>query len=176
MRGQDRRPRFRAAVYAGRAGMTDGCRVLLLHLADSMDSNGFVSIPRTKLATRLGVAPARISERIKLARALGFLDIAEPARPRWTAVYQATIPDGWEVRPPVTVTGTESVPLPEQSHAHEGYACTPPSSKRTPNRHAVGDLPDEKQHQREARGQSRDNGQAEVANLGNETRSEERSA
>jgi hypothetical protein len=147
VRGRDRRPRFRAAVYAGRSGMTDGCRVLLLRLADDMDADGYVSIPRTKLAAQLGVAPARISERVKLARSLGFLDIAEPPRPRVTAVYQATIP-GYgirtsEVQPPVSVRGTDSVPHSDEIHAQQRYACTPPISKRPPNGHAVGDLPNE---------------------------------
>jgi hypothetical protein len=110
-------------VYAGRPGMTDGCRVLLLRLLDDMNANGVVSVPRSTLATDLGVAPARISERIKLARALGYLDIVRRARPKVTAVYQATIPDvgrgtdavphvnGSEVRPPVSITGTDAVPL-----------------------------------------------------------------
>lgn len=129
--------------------MTDGCRVLLLRLADAMDSRGYVSIPRAKLAAQLGVAPARISERIKLARALGFLDIAEPARPRYTAVYQGTIPDAvggtesvpLEVRPPVTIPGTDSVPQKSEIHAHERYACTPPNSKRPRSAHADEGLP-----------------------------------
>src|SRR4051794_8237380 len=156
MRGRDRRPRFRAAIYAGRPGMTDGCRVLLLRLADSMDADGYVSIPRTKLAVELGVAPARISERIKLARALGFLDIAEQPRPRFTAVYQGLIPDaargtasvplddGSEVQPPVSVRGTQSVPLSREIHAQERYACTPPISKRPPSGDAHKGLPDER--------------------------------
>lgn len=127
MKGHDRRPRWKRAVYAGCPGMTDGCRVLLLRLLDDMNRNGVVSVPRSRLAAELGVAPARISERIKLARHLGYLDLVRRARPKVTAVYQATIPapvedqrrgtdavpqdDESGVRIPVTVTGTESVPL-----------------------------------------------------------------
>jgi hypothetical protein len=90
--------------------MTDGCRVLLLRLLEDMTANGIVSI-----------------ERIKLAKSLGLLVDVRRARPKVTAVYQATLPgaialtrrgtpsvpleDFSEVRPPVSVTGTESVPL-----------------------------------------------------------------
>jgi hypothetical protein len=105
--------------------MTDGCRVLLLRLLEDMTANGIVSIPRSKLAAELGVAPARITERIKLAKSLGLLVDVRRARPKVTAVYQATLPgaialrgtpavpldESSEVRPPVTVAGTESVPL-----------------------------------------------------------------
>ena len=110
MRGHDRRQKWRHAVYAPREGMTDGCRVLLLRLLDSMNAEGIVSVPRSKLAAELGVAPARVSERIKLARSLGYLDIVRRARPKVTAVYQATIPIASEVRQPVTIRGTDSVP------------------------------------------------------------------
>ncbi len=110
MKGHDRRARWKQAVYAPRPGMTDGCRVLLLRLLDDMTASGVVSQPRSRLAADLGVAPARVSERVKLARSLGFLDVVRRARPNTTAVYQATIPSSCEVRPPVTVRGTESVP------------------------------------------------------------------
>ena len=78
----DRRPHWRRAVYAKREGMTNGCRVLLLRLSDDMNAHGKVSIPRTRLAAEFGVAPARITEQIKLARSLGFLDIVRRARPK----------------------------------------------------------------------------------------------
>jgi len=119
----DRRARWRRAVYAPRPGMTDGCRVLLLRMLDEMNANGVVSIPRSRLAAELGIAPARVSERIKLARSLGFLDVVRRARPKITAVYQAVIPPDLrgtgavphkgnsEVRTAVTVTGTGAVPL-----------------------------------------------------------------
>jgi hypothetical protein len=181
VRGRDRRPRFRDAVYAGRPGMTDGCRVLLLRLADSMDADGYVSIPRTRLAAQLGVAPARISERIKLARSLGFLDIAEAPRPRFTAKYQGMIPDavrgtesvplndGSEVQPPVSVTGTESVPLSPEIHAHERYACTPPNSKRPPTGDAHRGFPEELRIYGEP-GQFPDLDESEVDRVPNEKR------
>jgi hypothetical protein len=100
MSARDRRPRFRAAVYAPREGMTNGCRVLLLRLADDMNVNGVVSIPRSKLATEFGVAPARITENITLAKSLGFLGIVRRGRPGVTAVYQGQIPAPDMVRKP----------------------------------------------------------------------------
>jgi hypothetical protein len=120
---QDRRLRWRQSVYASRPGMTDGCRVLLLRMLDEMDAKGVVSIPRSRLAAALGIAPARVSERIKLARSLGLLDVVRRARPQVTAVYQAVIPptpEGYntrtsEVRHTVSVTGTESVPTAERA-------------------------------------------------------------
>lgn len=98
----DRRPAWEKAVYAHRPGMTDGTRVLLLRLLKDMGADGVVSVPRSKLAAELGIAPPRISERIKMARALGYLDVVRRARPRVTAVYQGTIPD------PIRGTSTRS--------------------------------------------------------------------
>lgn len=85
--------KWRKAVYAEREGMTNGCRVLLLRLSDDMDASRIVSIPRSVLADDLGVAPARITEGIKKARALGFLDIVQRGRPGITATYKGTIPN-----------------------------------------------------------------------------------
>jgi hypothetical protein len=90
--GHDRRKPWRRAVLKPRAGMTDACRVLLFNLAEHMNSRGVVSVPRSRLARELGVAPARVTERVNLARRLGFLDIVRRARPGVTAVYCATIP------------------------------------------------------------------------------------
>lgn len=126
---RDRRPQWEKEVYVARPGMTDGARVLLLRLLRDMDSNGIISVPRSRLAADLGIAPARVSERIKLARTLGFLDVVRRARPRVTAVYQGTIPD--------PIRDTESVPneryrirIPEvrQTVSVTGTACVPPGT------------------------------------------------
>jgi hypothetical protein len=105
--------------------MTDGCRVLLLWMLDEsgrMAARGIISVPRSAMAKALGVPPARITERIALARELGFLSVVRRGRPRVTAVYQVAIPTGWEVqnpdlrgtesevRSPFPLRGTESVP------------------------------------------------------------------
>lgn len=98
--------KWRKAVYADRQGMTNGCRVLLLRLSDDMDARRVVSVPRARLAEDLGVAPARITEGIKLARKLGFLDIVRRARQHVTATYCGTFPSS-EVRQGVPLNGHE---------------------------------------------------------------------
>ena len=80
--------RFRKAVYAANDDMTNGCRVMLLRLSDEMDAKCIVSVPRSRLAADLGVAPARITEWVSKAKALGFLDTVRRGRPGVTAVYQ----------------------------------------------------------------------------------------
>lgn len=85
--------KWRKAVYETRDDMTNGCRVLLLRLSDDMDANRVVSVPRSTLAEDLGVAPARITEGIKKARGMGFLDIVQRGRPGITATYKGTFPD-----------------------------------------------------------------------------------
>jgi hypothetical protein len=92
--------RFRGAVYGQREGLTNGCRLLLLRLSDGMDGHCKVSVPRSTLAAEFGVAPARITEWVRMAKELGFLDTVRRGRPGVTAVYQGLIP-AREVRPGV---------------------------------------------------------------------------
>lgn len=84
--------KWRKAIYDDLDGMTNGCRVLLLRLSDDMSHDRVVSVPRSVLAEDLGVAPARVTEGIKKARALGFLDIVQRGRPGITATYKGTFP------------------------------------------------------------------------------------
>lgn len=107
----DRVSRFRASVYQHREGMTNGCRVLLLRLADGASQAGIVSIPRSQLAKELGVDPARISDNVQRARKLGFLDIVRRGRPGVTAVYQCTIPPSSMVRKTAPDMVRSSAPL-----------------------------------------------------------------
>lgn len=109
----DKRVAFRRAVFVGR--MPDSVKVLLLRLLEDMDSKLIVSVPRSRLAADLGVPMPRISERVKVARDLGYLDQVRRGRPGVTAVYQGlrgtgSVPRA-EVRHPVPSRGTESVPL-----------------------------------------------------------------
>jgi DNA-binding transcriptional ArsR family regulator len=108
----DKRVAFKRAVFVGR--MPDSVKVLLLRLLEDMDAKLIVSVPRSKLAEDLGVPMARISERIKVARELGYLDQVRRGRPGVTAVYQGLRGTGsvprTEVRPPVPQLGTGSVP------------------------------------------------------------------
>lgn len=93
----DRVVRFRRSVYA-HPEISAGCKLLLIRLSDSMNANAIVSVPRSTLAADLSVAPARISEWVKQAKAEGFLSVVRRARPGVTATYQGL------------VVGTESVP------------------------------------------------------------------
>lgn len=120
MHRHDRRPKWKRAVYTGCDGMTSRCQVVLLRMLDGMNANGNVSVPRSKLAADLGVAPARISEAIKLAKSLGFLDTVRRGRPGVTAVYQATLPREQRYAIQDHVHGTDSVPL-EPGHLVRMY-------------------------------------------------------
>lgn len=91
------RDRWRAEVYRSPL-ISDSVRVVLLVLADHMTSRGYVSVPRTKLAAKLGRSPRRITERLEKARAAGFLDVVRNGRPGQTAEYVATFPDGADGR------------------------------------------------------------------------------
>jgi len=152
----DRRTRWRRLVLRHRAPrLTGSVRVLLLVMADHMDERGYVSVPRSRLAETLAVAPARVSERIGVATSVGLLAVVRRARPGVTAVYQATLPAPVEVHPsvpplevrnPVTVEVHPSVPTAEPVGVRTGGkprssaraetvtpAAVAPSLSRTPN-------------------------------------------
>lgn len=78
--------RFRASVFSSQLNW--GCRTLLLLMADGMNENCIVSIPRTTLASELNCAEARVSEWVREAREAGFLSVVKAAKPGRTAVYQ----------------------------------------------------------------------------------------
>lgn len=151
-RRYDRRARFRTAVYAPREGMTNGCRVLLLRLADDMNAHGVVSIPRSTLAAEFGVAPARITENITLAKKLGLLGTVRRGRPGVTAVYQGQIPDADMVRKPghdlvrqgvPTETGTWYATAGSQVDNAKPDEEPTTGTPQLPERHLLGWLPNE---------------------------------
>ena len=130
---------WRREVYAKRAGLTAGCRVLLLRLSDDMDAKCIVSIPRSQLADEFSVAPARISEWIAQGKSHGFLDVVKRGRPGTTAVYQGIRPnrevresvpmgDDLGVRETVPVLVREDVP----QNGAEGYATAGTQEEVTP--------------------------------------------
>lgn len=119
--------KWRKAVYAERPDMTNGCRVLLLRLSDDMDSHRKVSVPRSILATDLGVAPARITEWIAKAKSLGFLDVVRRGRPGVTAVYAGTMPPH-VVRPSVpSETPGDGTPEPTKHVVRPGVPQSEPA-------------------------------------------------
>jgi hypothetical protein len=153
----DRVMRFRRGVYTKRAGMTNGCRVLLLRLSDAMDAKCIVSVPRSTLAKELGVAPARITEWIAQAKDLGFLSPVRRGRPGVTAVYQGMVvaPEVRQGVPPLEVRppGHDLVPQGVPQNEVQRYAlggsqvgkadCTSAGS-------VSGSLPNEKRQLGEA--------------------------
>ena len=64
----------------------------MLLLADSMRDTGAVSVPRRQLAAALNLSEKRVTERIRHARELGYLDTVLKGRPGQTASYIALIP------------------------------------------------------------------------------------
>lgn len=110
---------FRQGVYGNRDKVTAGCQVLLLRLSDDMSATAIVSVPRSRLASELGVPPPRITEWVKQAKDAGFLSTVRRGRPGVTAVYQGLLvrpgvpsqryaqPDQAEVRPGVPQIGTQ---------------------------------------------------------------------
>lgn len=84
---------WRAVVYRHRAeGVSNGVRVLLVYLADHMNVDRTVSVPRSQIAADLGVSASEIRTRLQAARAAGLLDTVRRGRPGVTAVYAATFP------------------------------------------------------------------------------------
>jgi hypothetical protein len=119
--------RFRGAVYPEREGLTNGCRLLLLRLSDDMSATGIVSVPRSVLAADLGVAPARITEWIRMAMDLHLLDQVRRGRPGVTAVYGAKIPTP-EVRPGVP---SQRYARADQAEVRPGVPSTAPQRYAT---------------------------------------------
>jgi hypothetical protein len=95
-RPEVRDPWYRAIVK--HPTLTNGTKLLLVVLVDDMTVYGQVSVPRSKLAKKLGVHEARITERIREAVDARVLDVIVRGKPGTTAVYQALIPDGAPVR------------------------------------------------------------------------------
>ncbi|MCU1691153.1 MAG: hypothetical protein JWM64_244 [Frankiales bacterium] len=73
------------------AAISDSVRVLLLALCDDMTEAGQVSVPRSRLATRLGRSERRVSERLEQAVEARLLDRVQTGTPGRTAVYAALL-------------------------------------------------------------------------------------
>ena len=114
---------FRQSVYQARPLITPMCQVLLLRLSDDMTADCRVSVPRSQLAAEFKVAPARITEWIKMARKVGFLDLVEAGRPGLTTTYHGLPVRVERVRPRVPSKGTPS-------RTPEGYESSDPTGVR----------------------------------------------
>jgi hypothetical protein len=71
-------------------GIKDSTRVLLLWLADRMDANRKVRVPREEVAEALGLSSRRVAERVRDAREAGLLTVVTRGQKGRTAVYQGT--------------------------------------------------------------------------------------
>jgi hypothetical protein len=122
--------KFRRGVYQHRK-IPAGCKLLLIRLSDDMNANAIVSVPRSKLAADLNVAPARISEWVKQAKEFEFLSIVRRARPGVTATYQGLFvgPDSVPNRGTdfLTSQGTETGP----PNRTQRYGNHPPQEVQT---------------------------------------------
>jgi hypothetical protein len=101
------RQRWLGEVYGSHL-ITDSTRVVLLRLCQNMDRRGYVSMPRSTLAAELNRHGARITERIKLAKEAGFLDVVTAGKPGITAVYRAMLPAAVMVRTGAPQHGADS--------------------------------------------------------------------
>jgi DNA-binding transcriptional MocR family regulator len=73
--------RYRAAVMRT-PGVDNATRVLLRAMLDRADARGYVRVSRRQLAADLGRTEATVTERVRAARAAGWLQVVERGRPR----------------------------------------------------------------------------------------------
>ena len=93
MSGRRSTAEWRAVVFLHQdPRLTQSARVLLLYLADHMDRQRFVSVPRSRIAQDLGVHERRIPERLKSAMDAGLLDRVVTGHIGVTSVYQGIFP------------------------------------------------------------------------------------
>lgn len=105
------RDRWRAAILSSRT-ISDGTKVLLLLMAESMSDKGYVSVPRDHLAETLNVHPSRVTERISQAIKTGLLAKIGGGYHDRAAEYGAVLPSEGNCSavtlPPVKVTARQS--------------------------------------------------------------------
>ena len=138
-----RRDVFRSTVLSDRA------KVLLLFLAEHMNADRRVSLPRAQVAKALGKSERRITERITEAHDAGWLSTVVRGQKGITAVYQGLFPDvlsGTDARPlnrrqskfsgtPTSpLKGAETRPLNRPNDAFRGRTSVPPIEERTSQR------------------------------------------
>lgn len=139
-RGRRRSPTEWRRVVLASPRITDSTRVLLLELAEHMEPDLTVSMPRVELAAALNRSERRIAERIAAAHEAGFLDTVSPGYRGHTAVYIATFPDSERVTQPSTRSDSERVTKANtQRGAHGGHPLRPQSV--TPGGHTTYNAP-----------------------------------
>jgi DNA-binding Lrp family transcriptional regulator len=121
------RDRWVAEVWSSRA-IKDGCRVLMLLLAEDMTESGYAAaVAREEWAERLGIAPRRVTERITEATKAGLLTKVGGGYNGQTARYAAQLPDMKvaDIAPPSKVA---DVPPPSARRWRESRHLQPPPS------------------------------------------------
>lgn len=164
---------WRRAVY--KSTVTDAVRVYLLRLADHMDADRTVCVPRRQLARELNRHEQRIAERTTAAIKAGLLDVVSPGYKGHTAVYQGLFPE--------PARGSKRTDLQYSKEPLDRYAIAPDcvpdgeyaSSYQPPELSPRGDVPNEKR-QRGQREQSRATGVRFVVDEIPNERNEERTA
>lgn len=136
---------WKAMVYRHHGeGFSNGVRTLLLYLADHMEPNRMVSVPRSQIARDLGVSPRQITQRMQAAHAAGLLDTVVRGRPGVTSVYAGIFPS--MVTTGVPSVGNHGGTKPDELHGagnltseprQLGTPGGPPTSKR-PGTEALG--------------------------------------
>lgn len=119
---------WRALVYRYRGpAVGNGVRVLLLYLADHMNSHRYVSVPRQRIAHDLGVSESEVRTRLTAAHKAGLIDTVQRGQKGRTAVYQGLFSGYPGVSTERPRKGTGNRP-PENGFS--GYPGVPTSSKR----------------------------------------------
>jgi hypothetical protein len=103
-----------------------------LVLADRMTDMGYVSMPRSELASVLNRTPRRITDRIQSAKDKGFLDVVRTGAPGRTAEYFGVIPVGADAR-------TKRDGAVSSTHSGADGSTKQPWAKRTPHGADVGE-------------------------------------
>jgi hypothetical protein len=85
--------------------VSDSVRAVLLLLSDHMGADGYVSVPRSKLAEELGRSPRRVTERLQAAVDAGLLARVSRGYEGHTAVYRALLPTPERVSKTSTLSG-----------------------------------------------------------------------
>lgn len=128
------RDRWVGHVFRDRE-ISDGCRVLLLYLAERMTDAGRVSTPRDQLAEALGVDPRRITARITEATRAGLLSKRGGGWKGRTAEYEALLPKVAAERLPSPAIGGGS-PSTFSVHLYPGKSDSKVDAPQPPNARA----------------------------------------
>ena len=141
MRGRDAASWREMVLAYQAAGMTNGVRVLLVVMAEHMNSGRYVSVPRSRLAERFGISPRRVTERIQIAHELGLLDTVEKGKPGRTATYQGLFPSGGahvRTKSRRPLGAVERTIKTAQHGAHGGPPSIKPNGSEAPVSESVG--------------------------------------